>query len=69
MLLGKGSANADVKVLQQRLADRGWDIKVDGIYGPQTERIVKAFQSEKGLSVDGVAGPQTWDAAWTAPIT
>lgn len=54
---------------QQRMRDRGWDITPDGLYGPQTDAVVTAFQREKGLNVDGLIGPQTWAAAWTAPVT
>ena len=35
-------------------------IKVDGKFGPQTERAVKGFQTFWGLEVDGVVGPKTW---------
>lgn len=32
----------------------------DGRFGPQTKRLVKAFQTQHRLHVDGVVGPQTW---------
>lgn len=54
---------------QQRMAERGWNIMVDDIFGPQTDGVCRAFQSEKGLTVDGIVGPITWNAAWTEPIT
>ena len=41
----------------------------DGLYGPETARVARGFQSEKGLAVDGLIGPDTWDAAWTSPVT
>ena len=59
----------DLRVWQQRMRDRGWDITVDGLYGDQTARITRAFQAEKGLTVDGLIGPQTWRAAWELPVT
>lgn len=59
----------DLAVWQQRMADRGWPIAVDGRYGNQTRGVAEAFQREKGLDVDGLIGPITWRAAWTEPIT
>lgn len=60
---------ADLKRWQEQMADRGWKIDVDGLYGPNTRKIAKAFQAEKGLDDDGLIGAQTWAAAWTAPRT
>lgn len=65
----RGNTGNVVRAYQQRLKDRGWAIAVDGVFGPQTERIIKQFQAEKHLVVDGIAGPQTWHALWTAPVT
>lgn len=59
----------DVWAWQARMAERGWAIDVDGVYGPQSTRAARAFQAEKGLEVDGIVGPMTWTVAWTAPIT
>lgn len=33
---------------------------VDGDFGSQTDRLVKAWQSKNGLLADGVVGPVTW---------
>lgn len=66
---GYYSHNADLKVWQARMAARGWAISVDGYYGPQTQAVARAFQSQKGLTVDGLIGPVTWGAAWTTPVT
>lgn len=35
-------------------------LKIDGIFGPQTETGVKAFQEAKDLEVDGTVGLKTW---------
>ncbi len=58
-----------LKTWQARMKARGWTIGVDGQYGPETQKVCRQFQTEKKLSVDGGIGIQTWDAAWTAPIT
>jgi peptidoglycan hydrolase-like protein with peptidoglycan-binding domain len=36
------------------------ELKVDGIFGWQTESAVKAFQKGESLAPDGVVGPLTW---------
>ncbi|WP_405021472.1 N-acetylmuramoyl-L-alanine amidase [Kitasatospora sp. NBC_00070] len=59
----------DVRQWQQRMRDRGWSLDVDGVFGPASARVARAFQSEKGLDADAIIGPATWSAAWTAPRT
>ena len=55
-----GSRGDEVRKIQQRLKDWGYyDGNVDGIFGPQTEKAVRYFQSKNGLQVDGIAGPAT----------
>ena len=66
---GYYSHRADLQDWQAQMAHRGWGLTTDGLYGPQTANITRAFQTQKGLTVDGLIGPQTWAAAWTAPIT
>ena len=50
---------AAIEQLQEFLKTMGWDIGVDGRYGPQTTSAVKEFQQLVGLGDDGDAGPQT----------
>lgn len=50
----------DVADLQRRLNELGFDAdKVDGIFGPNTDKAVHEFQHNRGLPRDGVAGPLT----------
>ena len=57
-MLRRGSTGANVRYLQTALGG----LKVDGQFGPITDRAVRAFQSAKGLKVDGIVGPITWAA-------
>jgi N-acetylmuramoyl-L-alanine amidase len=54
----------DVAELQASLNALGFDAgRVDGIFGPATERAVRELQRNLGLAVDGVVGPATREAA------
>ena len=64
MVLRQGSKGADVQTMQQRLADLGYAIGVDGNFGPGTRAAVVDFQGKKGLTNDGSCGPATWAALW-----
>jgi N-acetylmuramoyl-L-alanine amidase len=49
----------DVSELQSRLNSLGFDAgKVDGTYGPDTERAVIEFQHNRNLAEDGRVGPE-----------
>jgi peptidoglycan hydrolase-like protein with peptidoglycan-binding domain len=48
-----------VRAVQEALTDLGFDLKVDGDFGPATEAAVRAFQHANGLLVDGWVGPKT----------
>jgi putative peptidoglycan binding protein len=54
-ILRNGSVGVAVKALQQALG-----IPADAIFGRDTTKAVKDFQSKHGLTADGIVGPSTW---------
>lgn len=64
-ILRKGMSGEDVRELQEKLIQAGYDVGPDGAdgeYGNNTFRAVVAFQEDHHLEADGVAGPQTQKA-------
>jgi hypothetical protein len=59
----QGSNGDAVRAVQSQIHGRGdgAHIAVDGIFGPDTNDAVRAFQTLLGLSVDGIVGQQTWN--------
>lgn len=68
---GMGSAEGEpgLRIWQGQMANRGWSLSVDGKFGPETDKVTRQFQKEKGLGVDGRVGLHTWNAAWALPVT
>jgi len=68
--LHRGSSGEPVRWLQRRLnhiagshghnALGGRQLATDGVFGEQTETVVKVFQEHRGLAADGVVGRLTW---------
>ena len=67
----KGSSGDAVRGVQEefqfRAGEPGKGLKVDGIFGPQTDSTVRGFQHALSLDVpsvvvDGIVGPLTWQA-------
>lgn len=60
--LRKGDRGTDVEEVQRILnQDSRYDgLKVDGIFGRDTEASVRAFQSDNSLTPDGIVGAKTW---------
>lgn len=56
-----GARGNQVRAVQSALPNWALSdfLKVDGIFGDATERAVKTFQSEMGLTSDGYVGPDT----------
>jgi len=65
-VLKKGSTGEKVEELQKLLNEKGFQLLVDGIFGNDTYKAIKAFQSQnldrhgRPLTVDGKVGPLTW---------
>ena len=58
----RGSKGDPVEMLQILLIAKGFSCGksgIDGSFGGDTEKAVKAYQSKNGLTVDGIAGPAT----------
>ncbi|MBM0203500.1 peptidoglycan-binding protein [Micromonospora sp. STR1s_5] len=64
----------------KQLARRGWAIGRgkrwlggkdgnNGVFGPEYDGLVRAFQADQGLTVDGELGAKTWAAAFNNPVT
>lgn len=61
--LAKGSKGEDVKAVQERLSELGYDVGTpDGVYGKKTAAAVSQFQSENGLEANGVVTDPVWNA-------
>ena len=70
--LRRGDRGMLVRVAQTALARAGFNPgSSDGVFGPNTQNAVRAFQQAKGLTVDGIIGPRTWTAlmAYLGTIT
>lgn len=58
-----GSRGEEVRQIQTKLKRWGYySGNIDGIYGSQTQKAVRWFQSKNGLAVDGIAGKNTLNA-------
>ena len=63
--LSIGKNGEDVKELQRALRETYYFAgKIDGIFGSEVLRAVKAFQASAGINADGKAGPRTLDALY-----
>lgn len=57
-LLHLHCSGPDVLALQRQLDGTVAPCDCDGVYGPQTEAVVRQFEKSVGLQIDGVAGPK-----------
>lgn len=67
----RGSSGEYVRLCQEELAKRGYDIGpsgADGKFGKNTEAAVKQFQRDWGLTEDGIVGGATWRTLLSSPV-
>ena len=57
--IDKGDRGKQVREVQKLLAELGYNITVDGIFGYGTKAVIKDFQNNNGLKVDGIVGNNT----------
>ncbi len=55
-----GRVRPDVRAWQRAMVARGWQLVVDGHYGPKSARVTHDFEVQHGLLVEpvGIVGPQ-----------
>lgn len=58
-----------LRLWQRQMVARGWRLHVNGQFTEAVDDVVRKFQREKRLQVDGKIGRNTWNAAWTKPVT
>lgn len=60
--LRRGAKGVTVRWLQRELVNHGYDILVDGDFGPKTAAAVRDFQLQNDLVVDEIVGKKTVSA-------
>jgi len=65
--VAQGSRGEAVRGVQEefnlrQLAGTSIGLTADGVFGPETDAAVRAFQGTLGLTVDGIVGALTWRA-------
>ncbi|MGH7487772.1 MAG: eCIS core domain-containing protein, partial [bacterium] len=62
LLIRRGRTGTAVRLIQESLLAQGYTFRgfgADGIFGPETEVVVREFQTDVGATVDGIVGPET----------
>jgi peptidoglycan hydrolase-like protein with peptidoglycan-binding domain len=58
--LRRGDEGDHVQTVQRQLGGLGYDVgEADGKFGRKTERAVRDYQDDRGMTSDGVVGPRT----------
>lgn len=58
----RGAEVARLQSLLNRKLQPSPRLKEDGVFGKNTDRLVKRYQALNNLGIDGVVGPKTWMA-------
>ncbi len=66
--LKEGDHGILVAAVQKQLRELGYNVVVDGDFGPRTKRAVLAFQDDWELEKDGIVGEQTYNALLLAQV-
>ena len=64
--VSNGSTGDAVRAVQSQIESRHGGLEIDGSFGRETDRTVRFFQEDVGLTVDGIVGPHTWNALVSA---
>lgn len=59
-LLRQGDRGNFVMLLQFMLTRYGYNVAVDGVFGPATLAAVRRYQTDNSLAIDGIVGQNTW---------
>jgi len=62
----KCDRSTTVRLVQELLVALGYDVRVDGDFGPDTQTAVATFQEENNLTVDGIVDGPTFDLLCTS---
>jgi hypothetical protein len=69
-MIKAGDVGQEVRDWQKRLSQLGYNVTIDGSFGPETLKQTILFQRQHGLTDDGVVGAKTYAAAlaWAPPV-
>lgn len=67
--LKRGDQGENVKALQSALKNAGYDLSVDGVFGQETDNIVKRYQQDNQLGNDGIVSEDLWGKITGSPAS
>ena len=63
-----GDTGQEVSAIQQALVSSGYDVQVDGDFGPATREAVLQFQKAHSLTADGLVGALSYQMLLHRPM-